>query len=144
MLQILSAAVVQLSTDKDTTVQNIALMGENTLAFPNERRALVTGYAGASYGAKNGNADEATLTINVLQGSGDNLWLIKQDAHDFPVFSGSVACEFKTGSNSATRTYTLTDGTIISHRGLTISSDGSNENQSVEQWVIKFSKATVS
>jgi hypothetical protein len=145
MLQILESVSLQLSTDKDPTVRNITVAGETILEFPKDRRTLTVGYGGNAYGTKNGNADEATLNIKVFHGSGDNTWLIAQDAHDFPVFAGTISFELKTNSEgSVTRIYTATDGTIIKHRGITISSKEDNDNQSLDEWTIKFSKVTIS
>jgi len=146
-MQIATLNAIQLSNNADPAVRNISLAGStsaNTLAFDNERRALVVGFGGAAYGAKNGNADQATLTINVLQGGGDNTYLLSADLHDYPVFSGTVSCRFTDGTSVINRIYNLKDGTIISHRGLTITTEGSNEEQSVEQWVLRFASARAS
>ncbi len=146
MLQVLNVRAISLSTNTSPEVRVITLAGgtsDNTLSFSNPSRSLVVGYGGAAYGARNGNAEEADLVINVLQGSGENTWLLSQDVAEFPIFSGSVSCEFITGDSAITRTYELKEGTIISKRGLTISTDGGNESQSVQEWTLKFTSCKI-
>ena len=141
--QILNSATLQLSTDKDPSVRVINTESA-MLEFKNDRRTLTVGYGGSTYGTKNGNADEAELTIRVPHGSNDNTWLIAQDAHDFPVFAGTFSCSFNSSEGAVTRIYTAKDGTIIRHGSVKLSSEDNSDDKFTDEWTIKFAKVTVS
>lgn len=117
------------------------------LTYPNETASVKTGKNGNSIYGYNASGEQAELKLRVLRGSADDKWLNNLRAQQKANFAGTVLLSGQIvkkvgdGSGNITSdTYVLSGGVFTKNNEAKVNVEGDTE-QSVTQYVIKFSSA---